>query len=254
MILQQYSITSINHINSNLIRIKFYAPEIARLAKPGQFINIKVDETTVPLLRRPFSIHYVEGNEVEIVLGVIGLGTHKLAGKKLGDTLDILGPLGKPFDIIGNENSSVLIGGGLGATPLPLLSNELRKQNRNIITLLGARSKNLLLKDHLLNIHAATDDGSEGYQGNVIDLFEELILKQGEEKIKAYVCGPTAMLLSLDKLKAKYKFSCEVSLETSMACGIGICQGCAVERLNNEKKFSLACIDGPVFDINEIKI
>ncbi len=254
MNLGRYKITSIENIKKDVIKIRFISPSIATSAKPGQFINIKIENSTIPLLRRPFSIHFVEDEEVEIIFGIFGKGTYKLAENKIGATLDILGPLGKPFNTDKEEDISILIGGGIGVAPFPLLSETLLNQNKNIVTLLGAKNKNYLIKNRLINLKTATDDGSEGYHGSVVKLFEEEYLKNNIKNIKAYVCGPSPMLIAMNKLKEKYIFKCEVSLETSMACGIGICQGCAVQSNVDFNKYFLSCVDGPVFNIDDVSL
>ena len=254
MVHKNFPITAVSILNPSISKIRFLAPEIASTALPGQFVNIKIDETTTPLLRRPFSVHFIEENEVEIVFGIMGMGTKKLNIKKVGDYLDVIGPLGKPFGYNGTEEISVLVGGGLGAAPLPLLSNCLEKKGTEVITFLGARTKELLLHQNLKNINYATDDGTLGYQGNVVDLLKSSTAKLLSNKIKVYGCGPTGMLKALGDMADKFNIPCEVSLETAMACGVGICQGCVVEMKSGDKKYSLACKDGPVFPIAQIKI
>ena len=145
MVHKNFPITAVSILNPSISKIRFLAPEIASTALPGQFVNIKIDETTTPLLRRPFSVHFIEEDEVEIVFGIMGMGTKKLNIKKVGDYLDVIGPLGKPFGYNETEEISVLVGGGLGAAPLPLLSNCLEKKGTEVITFLGARTKELLL-------------------------------------------------------------------------------------------------------------
>lgn len=252
MIQKNFELTKITSINSSITKLTFYAPEIARSILPGQFINIKIDETTAPLLRRPFSVYYVQENSVEIVFGVMGMGTKKLSLKKVGDTLDVLGPLGKPFNVSDNEELSILVGGGLGAASLPLLQNNLIQKGKNVITFLGARKKEYLLTSYLNDVRTATDDGSSGYHGTVIDLLKQFLEENKNKNCKIYACGPTPMLVALTNLTEDYNIRCEISLETAMACGFGICQGCAVELKNKEEGFALSCVDGPVFNSNEI--
>jgi dihydroorotate dehydrogenase electron transfer subunit len=254
MLNKKFPITAVSILNPSISKIRFLAPEIASTALPGQFVNIKIDETTTPLLRRPFSVHFIEEDEVEIVFGIMGMGTNKLNSKKVGDYLDVIGPLGKPFSYKDTEEISILIGGGLGAAPLSLLSKYLEKKGKEVITFLGARTKAFLISDNLKKINYATDDGTFGYHGNVVSLLKSSINKFQSKKIKVYGCGPTAMLKALIEMVDKLNIPCEVSLETAMACGVGICQGCAVEMKSGDKKYSLACKDGPVFSISQIKL
>lgn len=251
---KKYPITDVSILSQSISKFCILAPEIANTALPGQFINIKIDDTTSPLLRRPFSIHFIKGDEIEIVFGIMGMGTKKMNCKKTGDLLDIIGPLGKPFTINRSEELSILVGGGLGAAPLSFLSKCLEDNGKKVITILGARTKELLLSDKLTEINYATDDGTYGFHGNAIDLLKTILGNLKTEKIKIYGCGPNPMLKALVNLMDDNKIPCEVSLETTMACGVGICQGCVVEMKNENQKYSLVCKDGPVFHAGQIKI
>ena len=252
MYIKKFRIIRINSINPSSFNLQFYSPEIASTSLPGQFINIKIDETSVPLLRRPFSVYNINDDEVEIVFAVWGMGTKKLHQKKVGEYLDVIGPLGKPFNINGEEKISILIAGGLGVAALPLLTRALDKKGKSIKTFLGARTNNLLITSYLKNLDVATDDGSFGYHGTVVDLLHKYLLNVDCSVIKIYGCGPTPMLKALVNITNEFKVPCEVSLETSMACGFGICQGCAVEMKQGNKKYLLTCKDGPVFNLKEI--
>ncbi len=252
MYLTKNRITDIKSINPSTFIFQFYSPEIASTSLPGQFINIKIDETSVPLLRRPFSVYNIVDNEVEVVFAVSGIGTKKLSQKKIGEYLDVIGPLGKPFNINEKETISILIAGGLGVAPLPLLTKMLDRKEKSIRTFLGGKTKEHLITTNLKNLDVATDDGSFGYSGNVVDLLHRYLSNSDCSTIKIYGCGPTPMLKALSIITDKFKIPCEVSLETYMACGFGICQGCAVEMNLNNKKYSLTCKDGPVFNLNEI--
>lgn len=254
MIQGLFSITEIEFLTSTITKIKFEAPAIAKTAKQGQFVNIKVEDSTVPLLRRPFSVYNTNGSEIEIVFGVMGMGTKKLNNKKIGDLIDVIGPLGNPFNIHDVEDISILIGGGLGAAPLPLLYKNLVEQNKKVLVFIGARTKEYLLKKYLHDPIIATDDGSEGYKGDVVSLLNGYILKNPQKNYKIYACGPTPMLIAIVNLAKKFNIKCEISLETMMACGIGICQGCAVKVKNEKEKYALSCINGPVFSASDIEL
>lgn len=249
-----FPITEIESLTATITKLKFEAPEIAKAAKQGQFVNIRVEDSTVPLLRRPFSVYYTSESEVEIVFGIMGMGTQKLNKKKVGDLVDVLGPLGNPFNINENEDVSILVGGGLGAAPLPLLYKNLLRKNKKIIVFIGARTKEFLMKKYLENIVVATDDGSEGYKGDVVSLLNEYLLTNPDNNYKIYACGPNPMLIGIKNLVEKFNIKCELSLETMMACGIGICQGCAVKLKNQKGKYILSCVNGPVFPSSEIEL
>lgn len=228
--------------------IKIYAPQIASKVTPGQFCNIKVSETTVPLLRRPFSVSDVDGDYIFFMFDVCGSGTRILSMKEKGDTLDILGPLGNGFNIEGDYNNAIIVSGGIGVAPFPLLTRKL--EGKNITTYLGGRSSEHLITYGLKNVNLASDDGSEGYHGNVL----ELLMKNGSNIIsddtRIFVCGPSPMLRALQKFSNDNNYDCQLSTESAMACGFGICQGCPIE--DKDGNYKLCCKDGPVFNSGEI--
>jgi dihydroorotate dehydrogenase electron transfer subunit len=130
----------------------------------------------------------------------------------------------------------------------------LSKAGKEIVTFIGARTAAQLVTTHLQNLHIATDDGSRGFCGTVVELLEDAFSRREFVRPKVFGCGPTAMLRALAALTVKHDIACEVSLEGPMACGIGICQGCPVELVGKEEAFGLICKDGPVFDVRRIKL
>ncbi|HXX64413.1 MAG TPA: dihydroorotate dehydrogenase electron transfer subunit [Bacteroidota bacterium] len=235
--------------------LSFSSASISRSVRAGQFVNIKVEGSADPLLRRPFSVYRVAGSDVEIVFNVVGKGTQALSQKSRGDMIDVLGPLGVPFATGGSEfDTGVLVAGGLGVAPLPMLTAALHAAGKSILTFLGARSAGQLIESHLENLHLATEDGSRGFSGNVVALARKTLAERPAKRPKIFGCGPTAMLRALAELARTLGIPCEVSLEGPMGCGIGICQGCPVELAGEEKKYALMCKDGPTFDIRKIKI
>lgn len=240
------------------------APYIARAAKPGQFVQVKCDESLEPFLRRPFSIHRVTRG-VEILYEVVGKGTEVLSRKKQGEFISILGPLGNGFTLPRTTNDgqrttnrkprAIIIAGGIGAAPLVYLAEELTKKNIKTIVLIGAKTKDLILcekdfKKVTPEVYVSTDDGTYGCRGFVSRLFHK-ILKTAESKFETivYVCGPAGMLRCIADICQERNFECQVSLEENMACGIGVCLGCAVKTKSGNK---LACKDGPVFNTTEL--
>jgi len=226
---------------------------IAQNAVPGQFVEVKVSDRGIPLLRRPLSIHRVSGNSFEILYEAIGPGTKLLSQKKKGENLNVLGPLGKGFTI--ESDILVLVAGGLGVAPLRFLADNAVKQGKKIHALLGAGTKECVLceKDLLPiseNVKVTTDDGSYGEKGLVTDTLKSLLSTINSQLSTIYSCGPRAMLSEVAKVAKENEIPCQVSLEAYMACGIGACLGCAVETLNGYK---MACKDGPVFNAEEIK-
>jgi dihydroorotate dehydrogenase electron transfer subunit len=239
---------SCEEVAAKTFLLRFHSPEIAASARPGQFVNILAATAgDGPLLRRPFSISRIEGSTVDIVFHVIGSGTHLLSLKRTGDSLDVLGPLGLSFHTDAEYDTAVIVAGGLGVAPFPFLTDDLLKRGKQIETFVGYRNARQVFTDHLQNIHIATDDGSTGFRGTVVQLLEASLAQHNFGKIKIFACGPTVMLKSLTELARRLNVCCEMSLEGQMACGIGICQGCAVERSERASTYALVCKDGPTF-------
>lgn len=240
-------------VHENIYIQKVLSPEIAHNILPGQFLNIRVSEFSTPLLRRPFSICDVEGDHIFLMFNVMGEGTKILACKQPGSLVDILGPLGNGFDLDDDYDTAVIVAGGLGSAPFPFVTRKI-KESKKILSFVGGRSKDDVITYALDNVHISTDDGSVGFEGNVVQLLENNIEKLTSSKIKVFGCGPNAMLRSLKDFCLKYGFNCEVSTESAMACGFGICQGCPIESTTNSDKYLLICKDGPVFNIKDVKI
>ncbi len=234
-------------------------------AKPGQFIMLRLPDQSVPFLRRPFSIHRlikkddrIEG--IELLYKVVGAGTEKLSRYRVGDYVDIVGPLGTGFSVSDSCRRIFIVGGGIGIAPLLFLALALNEKGIDLsgsTLFVGGRTKDdILCKNDFaglkLRVQIITDDGSSGEKGLVTDLLEREIKKKKPDIICA--CGPFAMLESVARIAKTYSAPCQISIETIMACGIGACLGCAVESKNGSGKYLHVCMDGPVFDINMLKI
>jgi len=255
MVQKKYSIQSCNEVAANTFLIRFNSPEIAASARPGQFVNILAAEIGEgPFLRRPFSISRVEGDIIELVFHVVGIGTNLLSRKKHGDWIDVIGPLGKPFNGNAAYDTALLVAGGIGVAPFPFLTNDLLKTGKRVKTFVGYRNAGQVFTQHLQNVRIATDDGSNGFHGNVVQLLESSFTQNDFGKAKIFACGPTIMLKALAELAKRRDLCCEMLLEGQMACGFGICQGCAVERAQGDVKYSLVCKDGPAFLSTEINL
>ena len=251
----RYPVVDLRAVAQNIYVLGFTAPVIARSIRAGQFLNIRIGEGCDPFLRRPFSVYYVEGDRVEIIFNIVGKGTAVLARSARGEMLDVLGPLGVPYHLEDkNFDTGVLIAGGLGIAPMPLATRALRAGDKKILTILGGRSSGQVVSDYLENVHIATDDGSRGFCGTVVDLAERVLVELSPARPKLFACGPTAMLRAVAALAIRQNIPCEVSLEGAMACGIGICQGCPVELVGAERKYALMCKDGPTFDVRSIRL
>ncbi|MDI6765322.1 MAG: dihydroorotate dehydrogenase electron transfer subunit [Bacteroidota bacterium] len=253
MIQVESLITHIDNPSENIFIFTINSPQIAAKAEPGQFLNIKVNDSTVPLLRRPFSVYHTNGEEVSIIFNIVGQGTKILSTKKVGDMLNIIGPLGNSFHIEEDYLTAVLVGGGLGVAPFPLLVKKLKVKNKRTITFLGARKADQVITNNLEDVKIATDDGSAGYHGTVVALVEQYLQSREIEKPKIYACGPVPMLNALADVIKLHQVECEMSLEVNMACGFGICQGCVIELSTPERKYALVCKDGPMFNSRIIK-
>lgn len=253
MIQEHCRIQSVKEIAPNIFELSFISQAISAQVLPGQFVNIRVEDSLVPLLRRPFSLFSVDAPLVSIIFNAIGIGTKLLSQKKPGDTLDIIGPLGNgvfPLDD-GGFATALLVAGGLGVATFPFLTSRL-SQTKNILTFIGARTMSNVIRTGLKNIQIATDDGSEGFHGTVVDLFKAFINEQSVDTPRIYSCGPLPMMRAVAQFAKEKNIPCYVALECEMACGIGLCQGCPVETTMGEKKYNLVCKDGPVFETRKV--
>jgi dihydroorotate dehydrogenase electron transfer subunit len=245
-IIQSYELENLSYI------LQVRAPEIASIAKPGQFCNIKVSVSTYPLLRRPFSICDVDGEFVSFLFNIYGEGTKMLAHKKIGEPLDILGPLGNGFDLTGDYEAAVIAAGGVGSAPFTFFTRMLPEEKK-IFSFVGGRSSKDVITYGMKNVLVSTDDGSMGFKGNVVELLKENKQILDAQTIKIFGCGPTLMLRALKEFSLENNYNCEVSTECGMACGFGICQGCPIEALDKEGYY-LVCKDGPVFNVRKVVI
>lgn len=252
MIIANAEVLQLIELGNSIFLIKVHCPEIAREAAPGQFCNIKVSDSGFPLLRRPFSICDIEGGDLTFMFNMIGEGTKTLAHKKIGEKLDILGPLGNGFIVDDAYEAAIFVAGGLGAAPFPFLTKAL-PEDKKLFTFVGGRSSGEVITYGMKNVIISTDDGSKGLKGNVVELLEANKALLDESSIKVFACGPTPMLRAVKDFCIKYGYQCEVSTECAMACGFGICQGCPIEALDKEGYY-LVCKDGPVFDIRKVVI
>jgi len=250
-------ITYKNELVAGIIDMKVTGKELCKHAKPGQFLNIKCENGLTAILRRPISICDIdqEKREVRFIFQIKGDGTRLLANKQIGESVDILGPLGNPFTISDKYSSPIIIGGGIGVFPLLMLAKKL--QNIQPKILLGFRNKNLVVLENEFkkvspDTIVATDDGSYGYHGYVTQLLKQNL----ESKINdiVYACGPEPMLKIIKTLCEEYRIPCQLSMEQRMGCGIGACLVCAckTKSKDNDWEYKHVCKDGPVFWGNEV--
>lgn len=238
------------HANYVLIKLTQEAPLPEML--PGQFAEIRVDGSPTTFLRRPISINYVdrEKNEVWFLVQLVGDGTRKLGTVQKGDTVNVVLPLGNGFTMPASADTKVLlVGGGVGTAPMLYLGEVLLKQGCKPTFLLGARSKNDLLQleqfEALGDVYTTTEDGSMGEKGYVT--MHSVLKAQKFDMI--YTCGPKPMMMAVAKYAKAEGIECEVSLENTMACGVGACL-CCVEK--TDEGHVCVCKEGPVFNIKKL--
>jgi dihydroorotate dehydrogenase electron transfer subunit len=248
------TIHSFEHLTPEILELTFVSDYLSSKAKPGQFINIRVD-SNYPLLRRPFSIFNVEENKISIVFNVIGTGTKLLARKKIGDTIDVVGPCGNDFlaFVDGSFDTAIFVAGGIGVAPFTFFTKKLPAE-KQLVTYLGGRHSDLIVEKGLRNIKVATDDGSRGFHGTVLDLIKSDLSKNKYGTMRFFLCGPTRMMKAVADFAKENGVSCYASLECDMACGIGLCQGCNIEMTGGEKKYKLVCKEGTIFETQSVKI
>jgi dihydroorotate dehydrogenase electron transfer subunit len=241
------------------------------IIKPGQFIMLTVGMSYDPLLRRPFAAHQFktsEGTFLEIFYQVVGYGTHIMSHMLPGTELVFLGPLGSGFQLSDKLSAALIVAGGMGIVPLRgLIYSLVALGIKNIQVFVGAKSASQLLfltefQKMDIPVHCATEDGSSGYRGLVTGLFHRFLENhalKADTPTMGFACGPRPMLAKTASLSFNYQLPCQVSLESRMACGIGVCLGCAV-KLNRQthhdqvqKKYGRVCLEGPVFDAKEIE-
>ena len=253
--IQEYApIRDVTNLGSDIYRLTFRSNDVARAALPGQFVNIRSRDEHGPLLRRPFSISSVERDDVSILFNVIGPGTTALAAMRSGEQLDVIGPLGRgTFPCTDPDfETAVLVAGGLGVAPMPFLRASLPEGKKSLL-FIGARSASQLVTVGLEGARVATDDGSEGYRGTVVDLLTEAVDERELKSPRIFACGPLPMLRALRRFAMEKHIECFVALECEMACGIGLCQGCPVESANEGRKYVLVCSEGPVFESSRVR-
>jgi len=232
------------------------SPQIAAAARPGQFVMVRCGQDT--LLRRPLSVHRVNGDNLALLFTVVGKGTQWLARQQARDIIDIFGPLGNGFRIDPAAGNLLLVAGGIGIAPLRFLADEALRQGKKVTLIMGARSAEHLLpvtppsdlfqKGVLpsnINVVNATDDGSEGFRGLATDLIKGYA--DGADQV--FACGPADMYRTMAQMPGLKDKFVQLSLEIMMGCGAGVCYGCTIKTRSGLKQ---VCQDGPVFELGDI--
>ncbi len=250
-------VTAVRQRSDTLWEVCLYSPAISAAGRPGHFVNLLPAADWGPAMRRPMSIAAVSGDIFRILFKVVGSGTAKMHTWEPGQLVDCIGPLGNTWT--GYERHfPILVGGGVGLAPVWFLDQVLTTTQIQHFFIAGARTsgEHFLKHEPHRGIWLTTDDGSVGLSGNVLKGLEAAIVKiQGERRTpKIFCCGPPAMNRAVGKFALKAGIPCDISIETIMACGTGICQGCAIELRQAvpelppyRQHYALACKDGPIF-------
>lgn len=252
-------VISQERLSEDIFSMWLGAPEIAAQCVPGQFVDLYSGDGA-RLLPRPISLCEAdkEKGAIRLVYRVAGAGTREFSGRVPGDTIDVLGPLGNGFPLLEGKKA-FLIGGGIGIPPMLQLAKELCARNGRdkVQAVLGYRDSRMFLKDEFepyAHVYAATEDGSAGTKGNVLNAIRE----QGLEAEVIFACGPTPMLRALKEYAAQKGMTCYLSLEEKMACGIGACLACVCRSKDVDSHSHVhnkrICKDGPVFLADEIEL
>jgi dihydroorotate dehydrogenase electron transfer subunit len=250
-------------------RIRLECPPIASAIRPGQFVMLRLPQTTDPLLGRPFALYDTaldaSGKAIglDVVYLVVGKMTGRLPEVEAGKSLEVWGPLGRPFIDVGSPESVTCVAGGIGQTPFLAYARELlgtrgfggeapRKRTGKVSLYYGVRDASLAagiddFRAAGIEVHMASDDGSIGTKGFVTQL---LASRAKTEPVGVLVgCGPEPMLHALAKMAKEWGVPCQVSLETPMACGVGICFSCVTKVTTADGwDYKRVCMDGPAFD------
>ena len=251
-VIQNFEVLENMQLSDAHFVLKLISPTLLPEMLPGQFAEVLVPGTTSVFLRRPLSIHDYDSkkNTFSFFVKCVGEGTSQLKKICKGEIINIILPLGKGFDLNVNGNA-LLAGGGCGIAPLYFLAKELTKKKTKCDILIGAKSKNeFSILDEFKKfgtVHIITEDGTLGEKGLATD---HSVLKNGlEDFSKVFSCGPEPMMKAVAALTKGRNIECEVSLENTMACGIGACLCCVTETV---KGHQCVCTDGPVFNVKEL--
>jgi len=231
---------------------------ISKEARPGQFLMVKIQSQSCPLLRRPFGIHGRGDDTVEIFFKVAGQGTALLARKRAGDTLDVLGPLGNGFGLEKGLAGKTLwaVAGGRGIAPFKFWAEQARSLGFRLKILYGGRIQADLplasgFRQAGFEIVCSTDDGSLGFKGFVTELLEAELGRARPDRL--FACGPDPMMAAVSRIAVAENIPCRLSLESQMGCGFGACWGCVKKiRRRDSQEWVKVCEEGPVFEAYEV--
>ena len=243
------------------------APGVAAGFKPGQFVAVGVGgPNTSMILRRAFAIYGATptgqfAGTIQFVVAEHGAGTQWLVRQRVGDVIDLVGPLGTPFPLPAGPAPAVLVGGGYGTAPLIPLAAKLIEGGSPVAILIGAATASrlfgeLVAKRLVGSVTVTTDDGTAGEKGMVTELLPAAIERIDAEVV--YACGPMGMLRAVGEIARQNEIRAQVAVEESMACGIGVCMTCVLPVRDSTSgdgvsRFVRSCVDGPVFDADRVR-
>ncbi|MGI6700966.1 MAG: sulfide/dihydroorotate dehydrogenase-like FAD/NAD-binding protein [Christensenellales bacterium] len=247
-----YKILKVRQLADNVREYVIEAPEVARAAKPGQFVILRLDEDGE---RVPFTICDMdkEAGTITLLIQTVGYTTMKMEELNAGDViLDFVGPLGNATDL-DEFNNILLVGGGIGAAVIYPQAKELMKKGKPADVIVGARTKSLIMyeeefKRNSKNLYIMTDDGSYSEKGFVTDKIKELVEADNSYDV-VFAVGPLVMMRAVSNLTKQYNIHTIVSMNSIMVDGTGMCGGC---RVTVGGKTKYACVDGPEFDGHQV--
>jgi len=239
-------------------RLTLYSPQIAMAANAGQFINVRPSSGHDPLLRRPFSLNRIDlaAKTISILYKIVGRGTELISRYRVGEQVDIIGPLGQGFKLPQPTKKALIIAGGMGIAPMHPLVRELGARGSSVTCLYGVRCAEDRAEVRELTelgamVVTASEEGCGFYQGTVTGLLATTL---GEDDFsQAFTCGPHAMLAAVKELCSQASLPLQISLESIMACGLGVCLGCTCPRGEGDMYWHV-CTDGPVFSAEEVRL
>jgi dihydroorotate dehydrogenase electron transfer subunit len=267
MLLRNAKILFNEPMSTELYHLGLLCPDIAVSIQPGQFVMVRIRDSFDPLLRRPFAIHRLYPNDppgsLEILYKVVGKGTRLLTTMQPGNSVNLLGPLGRGFRFPNDNGFVLLVAGGIGIAPLPYLAETLAAHNHKgpfVLWFGGKTSGDLVCVQHFKDLGFAveivTEDGSIGRKGLVTEHLEPWLIQQDELPKVVYSCGPYPMQRSIAEMAARLEISSQLSMEALMGCGVGACLSCSLRchppQGAADPHYANVCQNGPVFDGEEI--
>jgi len=255
-------VVSVDELGGGIVELSVRLPRLAATVRAGEFAQLRCGDGPVPLLRRPMSVAWTEGEICGFVFERVGVGTRLLASLRAGDSLAALAPLGVGFRIPSGARRMLCVAGGLGCAPFPLLASQALADGVGSVTVLSGAATALRLYpaarygrgDSRVEVLEATDDGSRGHAGLVTALVTDEIVTGADA---LYACGPNAMLVALAVvlrgLSGPLPPVVQASLEAPMGCGFGTCLGCALPVCRDGvSEWALCCREGPVMDMERV--